>query len=62
MPLKHLEHDGNDDFGTVLNRSAVRKKMRELKDQSDENKDKRLEKRQKEYFNSENPLLWAGEI
>ena len=62
MPLKHLEHAGNEDFGTVLNRHAVRKKMRELKDQSDKNKDKRLENRQKEYFNSENPALWDGEI
>ncbi len=62
MPLKHLEHSGMEDFGDVLNRSAIRKKMRELKDQSDENKQERLEKRQKKYFNSENPLLWNGEI
>lgn len=62
MPLKHLEHRGNEDFGTVLNRKAVREKKKKLKDQSDENKDVRLAKRQDKYNSSENPELWNGEI
>ena len=62
MSLKHLEHDGNEDFGIVLNRAATKEKMRVLKTQHDENKQERLEKRQKKYFNSENPALWTGEI
>jgi len=62
MPLKHLEHEGNEDFGTILNRHAVKQKMQKIQHQSDEQKQKRLKKRQKEYFNSENPALWDGEI
>lgn len=62
MPLKHLEHDGNEDFGIVLNRAATKEKIRVLKTQHDENKQERLEKRQEKYFNSENPALWSGEI
>ena len=62
MPLKHLEHQGNEDFGTVLNRRAVKEKIRALKVQSDENKEERLKKRQEKYFNPENPALWDGEI
>lgn len=62
MPLRHLEHSGSEDFGKVLNRKAVKKKMRELKNQSDENKEVRLEKRQLKYNHSENPALWDGEI
>ncbi len=62
MPLKHLEHEGTEDFGTVLNRTVVKKKIRELKVLSEENKQKRLEKRQAKYYNSENPALWDGEI
>ncbi len=62
MPLKHLEHQGNEDFGTVLNRRAVKEKIRALKVQSDENKEERLKKRQEKYNHSENPRLWDGEI
>lgn len=62
MPLKHLEHAGNEDFGTVLNRSAVKEKMRILKKQSEVNKEVRLENRQEKYNSSENPALWDGEI
>ena len=62
MPLRHLEHAGNDDFGSVLNRKAVKEKIRKLKDQRDENKEERLEERQIKYNNSENPLLWDGNI
>ena len=62
MPLKHLEHSGSEDFGKVLNRRAVKEKMRALQVQSDENKDERLAKRQKKYNHSENPALWDGEI
>ena len=62
MPLRHLEHSGMEDFGTVLNRAAVREKVRALKVQSEEQKEERLEERQKKYYHSENPALWDGEI
>lgn len=62
MPLKHLEHDGNEDFGTILNRHEVRKKMKKLQEQSDEQKEIRKEKAQIKYMDSENPRLWDGEI
>jgi len=62
MPLKHLEHRGNEDFGTVLNRAAVKAKIKKLRQQSDENKEERLEKQQEKYNHSENPALWDGEI
>lgn len=62
MPLRHLEHDGNEDFGQILNRSAVKEKMRQIKELTDEQKLKRLEARQAKYFNENNPALWNGEI
>lgn len=62
MPLKHLEHAGNEDFGIILNRKAVKKKMKELKELSDNQKEERLEERQIKYFNENNPALWDGEI
>ena len=62
MPLKHLEHEGNEDFGVILNRTAVKKKMKELKELSDDKREERLEERQAKYFNENNPALWTGEI
>ena len=62
MPLKHLEHDGNEDFGTVLNRTKVKEKIRELRELNDEQKAERKEKAQLKYMRSENPNLWDGEI
>jgi len=62
MPLKHLEHDGNEDFGTILNRTAVKEKKRQIQELSDVQKDERLGKSQKKYLNPDNPALWNGEI
>lgn len=62
MPLKHLEHEGCEDFGTILNRHEVKRKMKKLQEQSDEQKEVRKEKAQLKYMNSENPKLWDGEI
>ena len=62
MPLKHLEHAGNEDFKTVLNRTVVKKKIRDLKELNDKQKEKRKAKAQLKYMSSENPDLWNGEI
>ncbi len=62
MPLKHLEHDGGEDFGTILNRAKVKEKIRELRELNDEQKAERREKAQLKYMRSENPDLWDGEI
>lgn len=68
MPLKHLEHEGNEDFEKidVTNKEEADKveeiqeffssKVEELKEEQ------RLIKAQEEYMKPNNPLLWDGDF
>jgi hypothetical protein len=63
MALRHLEHDGHEDFEVlqVTNRHDVQViENDEVERQPSE--EQTLEKLQIEYMNPENPDLWDGEI
>lgn len=66
MPLKHLEHDGDEDYlnrkTKVLNRYEVAKKEKTFKKKQEKEKDAAREIAQDHWMNSENPALWTGDF
>ena len=59
MSLKHLEHDGNDDFS---NRKDVKDKQIAKKKEKKDIEQEKLEQDQDKYMSIDNPVLWEGEI
>jgi hypothetical protein len=63
MPLKHLEHDGNEDFLESQQNRATHKIKNITLHKDDAEKKERLRKDlQEAWLDIDNPLLWDGEI
>lgn len=63
MPLKHLEHDGGEDFvdePTKYGEFLSSKKEQEVKEV--EAKGRLIKEIQDNYLHIDNPALWTGEI
>jgi len=66
MPLKHLEHDGAEDYlnrkTKVLNRNEVAKREETFKKKQEKEKDAARKIAQAHWMNPENPALWIGDF
>lgn len=64
MALKHLEHDGNEDFleKDFPNRKNSRIIELDEADSAEEKEQARIEQEQHKYMRIDNPILWDGEI
>lgn len=61
MPLKHLEHEGDEDFLTS-NRQETSKLEKKITKIVEEQEEEMLNKLQEKWMNVNNPFLWDGEI
>lgn len=63
MPLKHLEHDGNEDFRKEQFPDRKKQLLDLLEEEANKpDPEEELEKQQREYMRLDNPALWDGEI
>lgn len=66
MPLKHLEHDGDEDFLNkkvkVLDRHEVAEKDKKFKEKQEKQKETDKIIAQDRWMSMENPFLWEGDF
>ena len=66
MPLKHLEHDGNEDFEelnvTNKKQANITDAIKEIINDDEREREEELARLQEEWMNPNNPALWDGEI
>lgn len=62
MKLKHLEHQGNEEFSQFTDRREFKKieKVKEVKEKLDAIKQREAD--QREWMKTNNPFLWNGDI
>jgi hypothetical protein len=62
MKLKHLEHQGNEEFSSFTDRKVVKKieALQEKKEKVDAEKQKIED--QKAWLSTANPFLWEGDF